>query len=136
MIEHIIKLLSDIHKESIYYSRFDLDLHKAREIIAIMMESKDYFIRTTDHGVIIASVAKPFWSNDLIAQDELVYVSKEGRGSGEGLKLIASFEKWAEKKGAKRIIVGDSMGISAKAISIYRNNGYNKCAIVMAKELK
>lgn len=136
MIEHIIKLLTEIHQESEYYGRYSLNLHTARAAIGEMLESKNYLIRATDHGVIIGSLCKPFWSDDVIAQDEFVYVSKEGRGLGEGAKLIAAFEQWAKKHGAKRIIVGDSMGISDKALSIYRKNGYNDFAIVMAKENK
>lgn len=136
MIEHIIKLLTEIHLESEYYGRFSLNLHTARAAIGEMLENQNYFIRVTDHGVIIGSLCKPFWSDDVIAQDEFVYVSKEGRGLGEGVKLIAAFEKWAIERGARRIIVGDSMGISDKALSIYRKNGYNDFAIVMAKEIK
>lgn len=134
-LENIIKLLEEIHKESKFFNSCKLDTSRAKEILAQLVGRDDVFLKQTENGAMLGVLTQPFWSSEVWAQEEFIYVSKEARGSGEGQELISAFEAWAKSKGAAKIIAGDSMGISDKALTSYLKNGYNKHALSVFKEI-
>lgn len=61
-------------------------------------------------GIIIGSVYQKFFSNDLVASDQLLYVVPGYRSEGHGQRLLKAFTQWATDAGAKKVFLGTVFG--------------------------
>ena len=51
-------------------------------------------------GILAGNLVSPFYTDDVIAEEMMWYVTKEHRGSKESLRLPLLFQKWAMQNGA------------------------------------
>jgi hypothetical protein len=80
-------------------------------------------------GMLFASIQKSFFGKDFVANDLVMMVEKEHRGScGSALaSLIKEYKRWAFRLGAKRVYLGTSTGIDPEATEeLYRRVGFSK----------
>lgn len=82
-------------------------------------------------GGIIGVLAELWMSTDLVATELGWFVNKDYRGR-EALKLLQSYEDWAESKGAVLITVADIHGVTNLA-PLYERRGYRKTETTYSK---
>lgn len=74
------------------------------------------------------------WSSTLVAQDIIVFVSKQARGYGRF--LIDDWLKWAESMGAKEVCLSTGSGIDTDATCrLFERYGFNKVGYMYSKEI-
>lgn len=78
-----------------------------------------------------------FWSNKVVAQDYMIYVSPEYRKRFVAKRLLNNFEKWAKGQGAHFTRVGTNSGINNNkdAGRLYRGSGYEDIGSYLYKQL-
>lgn len=82
-------------------------------------------------GGIIGILTEMWMSEDTIATELAWFVNKEYRGR-ESIKLLRTYEDWAERKGADLIVVADINGVTDLA-PLYERYGYNKAETTYSK---
>ena len=84
-------------------------------------------------GGILGVVAEMWASYERSATEVAWFVDKQYRGRG-ALKLLRSFEDWAESKDADYITVADIQGI-ANLEPLYKRKGYSKVETSYSKRV-
>lgn len=109
--EQVLAIGREMHRESIY-GDMSFDDAKAEQQIAICNVEipERYFKMAVRDGVVLGgllgNVQRTFFNDELIAKDMGWWVTKDRRGQGAAIKLLADFEQWARVMGAKKIMVG------------------------------
>lgn len=75
-------------------------------------------------GMMVASVFEPWYSQEKMAVEELLYVKPEYRGGRAAFMLVREFVTWAGRSGAKHIRAGASTGTGDAAEKLYRHFGF------------
>lgn len=112
------------------------------------IEACKYFINSPDSiiivdiqqeqiaGFFIGELYKPVASNDIVANDVMIFVRPEFQGGMIALKLIKKYEAWARENGAKYINLGVSSGLKQKrTLTMYASLGYRPYSITYIKEV-
>jgi len=87
-------------------------------------------------GAIAGFVAPHFYGPDRYASDLIFYVYPPYRGSTAAARLLASFEKWAQSRGAKRFQPGSFTRIDpARTAKFYRGMGFREAGTIFVKDL-
>lgn len=90
-------------------------------------------------GVIVGGmwgfICSQFWSEARMAQDVILFVSKEHRGR-YGRMIIKDWEQWAKEKGAVEVLLSTASGINTKGFgSLAKHLGYAEAGNVYKKEI-
>jgi hypothetical protein len=114
-VEPLLAMGETIHREGIYR---DLDYNpvKLRRLADAVLDANNSMFccyvaeyKGTIIGVIAGVIAVHFLGPDLSASDLFLHVSKKHRATRAGasarLHLIASYETWAKRKGAREITI-------------------------------
>jgi len=84
-------------------------------------------------GMLLATIQKSYFGKDFVANDLVIMVEKEHRGScGSALaSIINEYKQWAFKSGAKRVYLGTSTGIDPEnAEALYKRVGFSKIGVL------
>ena len=74
------------------------------------------------------------WSSTPIAQDIIIFVSKESRGYGK--LLINDWIQWAKDKGAKEVCLSTGSGIDTDTTcKLFERCGFRKVGYMYMKEI-
>lgn len=124
------ELSKKIHGFSVSRERIEdfatMIITKPVECIGLVCEEDN-----TIQGILAAVLTKPFFSDDLIAQEMVWYVKDGFRG---GLLLMLELEKQAKIKGAKTIVMGYKPDyVDMK--QIYERRGYRLLELQYIKDL-
>lgn len=86
-------------------------------------------------GILLGKLFPYFFTNDLMATDIIVYVSKKHRGGLLGMRFIKLFEQWAEGNKVKCLSLGVTAGVANdKAIRLYKGMGFKHIGDCFRKE--
>lgn len=78
-------------------------------------------------GMLGARINQAYFSYDMIAQDYLVYVLPEYRGSSAFSRMVKQYLKWAIDKEAKLIFLATSTGVDTDRVEqLYNRLGLKK----------
>lgn len=114
------------------YSGLNFNQELAAGMMVNSIQDPNYlFLISTDRqskvtGMLWAACAPLLpWSDDLIANDLIVYVRPEYRGTRHGLDLIKQYQDWAFSLGAKEVRLSVASGIhEEKTGRLYNKLGY------------
>lgn len=86
-------------------------------------------------GIMGGYIAEHFFSDDLLAYDQIIYVAPEFRHTRAALLLMDSFMKWAESKSVRTVLVSTSSGSehAEKAGRFLRHYGLKKIGEVFRR---
>lgn len=137
-IVHCVHLGKLMHEES-SYSFLSYHPVKVANLLKFSIENENYFAMVAENdrtivGVMLGHVTPYYFSDDLIAQDLVVFVKKEHRGSFAGVSLINKFCDWADSKGCKETLMGITAGIETDRLKkLYEKLGFEQAGIVMKR---
>jgi GNAT superfamily N-acetyltransferase len=81
-------------------------------------------------GLAICEISSHWFSDDLVAQEMVVYVAPEKRGSLRAARLVAGLDSWAQAMGAKLLLAGCTTGVDVvRTIELYERLGFQCVAI-------
>lgn len=87
-------------------------------------------------GCMIASVDRTWWSSQKMAEDILLFVKEEHRGSLAAVKLIQAYKDWALAKEADVIRLSSMSGIKPeRTAKLYQRLGFDLVGMVNLLEV-
>lgn len=110
-IEDICDMAELMHEENASSLPFERDVVK-RKAEFIIENNTDIccIIARNDEGkavgFLVGNICYYFFNSYVFAQQELVHVRREHRGSSAFLRLIQAYENWLEARGAIQAIIG------------------------------
>lgn len=109
------KLIAEMHEET-SYSSLDYDPTKVIGYVSTLIDRGQFVY--VDCGVVMLGAAYKSWfGSDVVANDILLYVSKDSRGSGLAKMALDAFCDWSRSVGAKRVVIGQTTGVEAESFS-------------------
>lgn len=127
-ISHIKKM----HEESIY-SYLKFSGIKCGKYLIHHVQSQQYISVNFEH-LMLGEINPAFFSDDLAANDVLLFVDPSFRSNGIAKKLLDDFSQWAEVRGAKLITVGQSTGCNTNQFkSLIKKSEYQPLGAVYGR---
>ena len=85
-------------------------------------------------GMFSARVSTYLYGGELIANDDLLYVSPEYRGSRAFYLLIKEYDNWAWLKGAKMTFLSQTSGVGVETVNnLYARLGFSQVGGIFAR---
>jgi GNAT superfamily N-acetyltransferase len=130
-VERIMELGNAYYNESAF-SSMEFNESKCRDLFFHLLQY-GFAVVADDGGKLVgmmgAILNKHFFTDTLMAQDVLVYVSPEYRCQGLSRRLITVYINWAISQGVKRdnIFLGVDSGINRSITEeVYNNLGFKR----------
>ncbi len=129
-----------MHEES-DFKNLDYSEDKCAKLcIEILKNSKYLCVIAEDegtfYGFFIGYITDYYFGNDWIAEDFLLYVIPNRRGTSAAKWLIGYFEAWATVNGASYTCLGCTTGLNEKkTVGFYERLGYHHKGTLMQKYL-
>lgn len=136
----LLAMASAMHAESPRYRDIEFAEDKLRELIQqlhdypvscilLVAESAGGIV-----GMLWGYLVEYFFSRELMATDQLLYVSPEHRRGRTARRLVKAFEQWGAERGARNIQLGVSSGINNDGCAhFYERMGYHVTGISSSK---
>lgn len=110
-IEDICNMAELMHEENASHLPFERDIvaRKARFVldnprdICCLIAHNEAGVAT---GFLVGNINYYFFNSYVFAQQELVHVKREFRGSSAFARLITKYEEWLKERGAIQAIIG------------------------------
>lgn len=129
-IYYILYILYNINIESKVYSKYTLNYTKIYNILYNYISNNNTVIFVSENedkeieGIFMGGYKSPWFSDDTVANDTLMYVLSEHRGRGASKRLLESFLGWCKERSVSRIVLGETMQINGNAIEMYKKIGF------------
>jgi len=127
----LIKLAETMASESPYFKGSEIDKIKVTRLgYEIITSGSAYcgFVALENARIIgffIGYCIEAFFSSQRIASDLALYVPQDERGGRAAIALIRRFEAWAKERGAQKITLGISTGITVdRTEQLYNRLGF------------
>lgn len=139
--EELILLGEQMHKESTYRD-LDWNPDKLRVLGDTVLEHPTRYCcfvaknsASDILGFLVGYINEHYFSDDLVAEDMLLFVPMSKRGGKAAIRLVRAYEQWAKDNGAKRICLGVTTEINTdQTVGLYKKLGYEPYGIVLKKE--
>ena len=109
MINEISSLIERMWLES-GYKEIPFSLDKVKLSVKEMID-KNQFVYLENGCLMLGYISEPFFSNEKIACDMILYTAPESRGKGLAKDAIKEFIDWSKDNGARSVTVGQSSGV-------------------------
>lgn len=128
-IPAVIHLGGRMHEESQYSALTYSPEKVAKKCIRSLYDPDMFALVAENEGEIvgmIGAIVGPYeFGDELIANDMLVYVSIEHRGSMAFIRMIKAYVFWAKEQGAALIFLAQTTGINQELVaSLYQRLGF------------
>ena len=88
-------------------------------------------------GGIVCAMTKDWFSDQLIAFEQVFYVKPEYRATRAAIQLIDAFVEWAKSMNADRVQCGTTTGIQTKGcLRLYERFGFREYGTLLDLELQ
>lgn len=123
----LFKLCVHMHKET-DFSHLQLNPEKLIHQLGAWIHDRVALVADNEGeliGMMFATVAPPWWSDEPFVTEDLLYVLPEHRGGRAAYMLIRELVHWTKKQGMKHIRTGVSTGTGRGAERLYEHFGFN-----------
>ena len=135
----VVALARAMHDESPRYRGHSFDPLKVADHFHALVPLGGAFVAETDGrivGLLAGFVIEDFFGHDKVAGEYALYVLPEARGGSAGARLLAAFEAWGRRQGAKEAYLGITAGIDTERVAqFYERLGYQRVGVSLTKEL-
>lgn len=134
---YIVPLLKRLWEESPTYSEVDYDPDYVEINLRNGLEASMFgVISDNNDGFMLGSVGATWYSNQVNAYEQVLYIAPESRGGFLAARLICWFELFAEARMAKYVYAGASTGIQDdRTEALYIMLGYKRHGKSLRKAL-
>lgn len=132
-VEEALALFREMHVES-RFNDIPIDETRLRQAVEGSVNDQTgrifFALARSDAGeavgLLFGRVERPFFTREIFASDNAVFVSPPHRGTGAALKLLRAFRLWAEKRGAAEVHVSQTVGVDMKGFDrLMRRAGFS-----------
>ncbi len=103
---------------------FEDQLNNPRVACCLLAESSDGKIL----GMLVGFVAELFFTDALVAQDRVFFVTPEFRGSSAAVRLLTGFRKWAQNRGVQELNINMSVAVDMSRFERFMAHmGFTNC---------
>lgn len=137
----VLNRAREMHAESVLHRDMLFDeAHLLQQFERAWHDSHLYFrICVKDDEVLggfFGGIGPTFFSATLIAKDYAWFVKPSARGSCAAVALLADFEEWAQARGVRHIVIGQSTGVQMQATKmLYERLGYETIGVNTVKRI-
>jgi GNAT superfamily N-acetyltransferase len=124
---HVFKLAVQMHGET-DFSHLQLNPEKLIHQLGVWIHQRVALVATDGDklvGMMFATVAPPWWSDDNFLTEDFLYVLPEYRGGRAAYMLIRELVHWAKTAGIRHIRTGVSTGTGRGAERLYEHFGFS-----------
>jgi len=137
-LERLLVLGYEMHQES-RYKTMQYNLEKVAEFFTIAIDKPEWLALVVEiDGQVVGGFvgyAMPQWfSDDLFAGDNALFIEQRHRGGTAAARLIKKFSEWALSKGVKpgNISLGITTGVHMnKTQSLYEKLGLEQTGVIL-----
>lgn len=126
--EKMAELGADMHAESSYVDMSYCKV-KVKHFLRAMIDQGQFVVIAESRGrmvgLMVGSVTRSWFGDDLIANDFALYVVPDQRGKAAAVRLVQRFFGWALENGAKQVRPGVSTG-DQKCEAMYERLGFER----------
>lgn len=126
-IPFVLHLMRELRIESPVFRHYPADEAWVTQNLLAMMQAPTTIMLIDDkqRGVMFGYTGSPWWSPYYEANEMLLAVSTEYRGSPVAVRLIKEFERIATERNCRSVNVGSSLGINdERVVGLYSRLGY------------
>ena len=107
-----------------------------KRLVLILRRPDLVFVGVCDDatGFVIGALEPTVWFDEVVAVQNLLWVTPAKRGTARAWRLVAAFEQWAIGTEATRVVSGVSSGLDIGVF--YERLGYTPMGMSYYKELK
>lgn len=133
------EIAKSYREEADRFGKFPVDYDKLmRNLATTIMAPEGYLgVLVVDGkiaGALWGCLTTMPWSSAKVAQDAILFVSKDYRGNGK--LLIADWERWANQQGAVAVCISTASGMETKRVcKLYERMGYELTGHTFFKEI-
>ena len=115
-VDRMLELGEAMHRES-RYAPLAWNADRVRAMIAALIGSQDGLAIVAERsgrivGGFLGEISPFYFSDATVASDYAVFLDKSERGGITAARLIREFVEWADQRGATRIQIGVTTGIT------------------------
>ena len=141
-VPQLVELGKRVHAESPRYSRLSYSEARVADALEGLITNVDGLALVHEHegriaGYVLAFI-QPEWFSDTLTANELVlYVVPELRGTTIGPALIGGLVAWAAQRGVPYVQAGVASGIlTEQTAKLYEHVGFSRCGILLEREFR
>lgn len=129
-LPQVMALAREMHAESAAHSFLLLDEDVLAEQFRLSMTVPDaHLLLAVRDGTVLGAmfgvIREPYFTRERVAYDMAWFMLRSERGSSLAVRLLREFEKWAAKRGAKAVMLGQSTGVDIERTTrLYERLGY------------
>lgn len=138
-IPALVEMGRSLVAESPRFCRVNYSPGKVAKLLTAWMHHDNGLVLVAEHagevvGVVVAMQDEEWFSEDPVAQEMVLTVTPNKRGSAYAGALIDGMDAWAAAKGVRYLQAGTSTLIRPElAIKLYEKRGYRRAAIGVEK---
>jgi N-acetylglutamate synthase-like GNAT family acetyltransferase len=126
-IPELLLMGQHMHAESPRFSKLAFSVKKVAKLAKFLIDSPRGILLISEHGMFWGSVAPAFFSEELCAEDYVLYVEPEYRGNMEAVRLLKGYIAEARKLGAKDIGISNSTLVDKDRVAeFFRRIGFQE----------
>lgn len=139
-LPQLLRLAEEMHAETSFRTLSFSPSKSATEIMASILNPNMFVCVAEKAGNILGIVAvyvdRPYFSEDLVVYDHIWYVSKQGRGTLVGPRLLKLVAEWAKLCKAKAIFVTLGSDVSQERVGeLVERLGYRRLGGYYRKDI-
>ena len=129
-IPDLILLGERMHNESIY-ACLRYSPSKVAETFSRLIDSERGLFLVAERagaivGFVTASAGEPYFSDEIMVTEHLVYMTPENRGTITAVRLLMAFVQWAKRFEPKLITAGITTGVTMReSAELYQRIGFD-----------
>lgn len=132
------EMAKEYREEAEVFVRFPVDFDKLMKNLATTVVAPDGYlgvliVEGVIAGVLWGCLVTVPWSSTKMAQDAILFVSKEHRGNGK--LLLEDWGRWAKHSGASAVCISTASGLETERVcKLYERMGYKLTGHTFFKE--
>ena len=132
------EMAKEYREEAEVFGRFPVDFDKLMKNLATTVVAPDGYLGVLIvdggiAGVLWGCLVTLPWSSTKMAQDAILFVSKEYRGNG--MLLLEDWERWAKESGAEAVCISTASGLETERVcKLYERMGFKPTGHTFFKE--
>ena len=132
------EMAKEYREEAEVFCKFPVDFDKLMKNLATTVVAPDGYLGVlivdgAIAGVLWGCLVTVPWSSTKMAQDAILFVSKEHRGNGK--LLLEDWERWAKYSGASAVCISTASGLETERVcKLYERMGYKLTGHTFFKE--